>query len=117
VVLMTAPCYDSGEQPDGQAWPEDSRARLAVYNTLVRQVAARMPGTTLLDFNAMACPGGRYEQFLGSTQIRLADGVHFSFDGGAAFASRIWPAIVALARAPAVNADRVGPGSSGVPPM
>ena len=24
VVLMTAPCYDSGEQPDGQPWPEDS---------------------------------------------------------------------------------------------
>jgi len=98
VVLMTAPCYDSGEQPDGQAWPEDSRQRLSVYNSLVRHVAAQVPGTTLLDFNAMACPGGRYEEYFGSTQVRLADGVHFSFDGGAAFAARIWPAIVTLAR-------------------
>ncbi|HVC69206.1 MAG TPA: acyltransferase family protein [Acidimicrobiales bacterium] len=100
VVLMTAPCYDSGEQPDGRAWPEDSRQRLSVYNALVRQVAARSPNTAVLDFNAMACPGGRYDQYFGSTQVRLADGVHFAFDGGAAFASRIWPAIVALDRGP-----------------
>ena len=37
VVLMTAPCYDTGEQPDGQPWPEDSPARLAIYNGIVRQ--------------------------------------------------------------------------------
>lgn len=98
VVLMTAPCYDSGEQPDGEAWPEDSRQRLSVYNALVRQVAAQSPGASVLDFNAMACPGGRYEEYVGSTQVRLADGVHFAFDGGAAFASRIWPAIATLGR-------------------
>ena len=62
VVLMTAPCYDTGEQPDGQPWPEDSRARLDVYNGMVRQVAAATPGTSLLNFNAMACPGGQYEE-------------------------------------------------------
>jgi hypothetical protein len=98
VVLMTAPCYDSGEQPDGQAWPEDSRRRLSVYNDLVRQVAALSPDTSVLDLNAMACPGGRYQQDQGPIQVRLADGVHFAFDGGAAFASRIWPAVVTLGR-------------------
>ena len=56
VVLMTAPCYDSGEQPNGEPWPEDSRTRLAIYNGIVRDVAAAIPGTSLLDFNAMACP-------------------------------------------------------------
>ena len=98
VVLMTAPCYDTGEQPNGQPWPEDSRARLAVYNGLVRRVAATTPGTSLLNFNAMACPGGRYEEFIDGQQVRLADGIHFTFTGGNVFARRIWPFIVRLGR-------------------
>ena len=96
VVLMTAPCYDSGEQPDGDPWPEDSAARLAIYNRLVRQVAATSPDTTLLNFNAMACPGGHYQEYLDGRQVRLADGVHFTFTGGKVFASRIWPVVAAL---------------------
>jgi len=96
VVLLTAPCYDTGEQPDGQPWPEDSRARLAIYNHLVRNVAASIPGTTLLDFNAMACPGGHYEEFMDGRQVRLADGIHFTFTGGDVFASRIWPLVLRL---------------------
>jgi peptidoglycan/LPS O-acetylase OafA/YrhL len=98
VVLLTAPCYDTGEQPDGQQWPEDSRARLTVYNGLVRSVAASVPGTTLLNFNVMACPGGQYEETMDGQQVRLADGIHFSFTGGDVFASRIWPEVVSLGR-------------------
>ena len=96
VVLMTAPCYDTGEQPDGQPWPEDSRARLAIYNRIVRGVASSIPGTSLLNFNAMACPGGQYEEFMGGQQVRLADGIHFTFTGGDVFASRIWPFVLRL---------------------
>jgi peptidoglycan/LPS O-acetylase OafA/YrhL len=93
VVLLTAPCYDTGEQPNGASWPEDSRARLAIYNGLVRQVAASAPNASLLNFNAMACPGGHYEEYLDGQQVRLADGVHFTFTGGSIFASRVWPTI------------------------
>jgi peptidoglycan/LPS O-acetylase OafA/YrhL len=96
VVLMTAPCYDTGEQPDGQPWPEDSQARLAIYNHIVGDVAASIPGTSLLNFNAMACPGGRYEEYMDGQQVRLSDGIHFTFTGGDVFASRIWPFIVRL---------------------
>jgi hypothetical protein len=96
VVLLTAPCYDSGEQPNGAPWPEDSRARLAIYNGLVRRVAATSPDTSLLNFNAMACPGGHYEEFMDGQQVRLADGVHFTFDGGSVFAPKIWPLIAKL---------------------
>ena len=78
---MTAPCYDTGEQPDGQPWPEDSRARLDLYNNIVREVVASTPGTSLLNFNAMACPGGRYEEYMDGQQVRLADGIHFTFTG------------------------------------
>jgi peptidoglycan/LPS O-acetylase OafA/YrhL/lysophospholipase L1-like esterase len=98
VVLLTAPCYDTGEQPDGQPWPEDSRARLAIYNGIVRRVVASTPGTSLLNFNAMACPGGRYEEYMDGQQVRLADGIHFTFTGGNVFAPKIWPFIVRLGR-------------------
>ncbi len=98
VVLMTAPCYDTGEQSDGVPWPEDSRTRLAIYNGIVRRVAASTPGTSLLNFNAMACPGGQYEEFMDGQQVRLGDGIHFTFDGGNVFAPRIWPFVVRLGR-------------------
>ena len=97
VVLMTAPCYDSGEQPNGDPWPEDSRNRLAIYNRMVREVAATSPDTSVLNFNAMACPGGQYQEYMDG-QVRQSDGVHFTFGGGNVFASRIWPAMVALGR-------------------
>jgi peptidoglycan/LPS O-acetylase OafA/YrhL/lysophospholipase L1-like esterase len=99
VVLLTAPCYDTGEQPNGAPWPEDSRARLAIYNDLVRQVAAASPNTSLLNFNAMACPGGHYEEYMDGQQVRLPDGIHFTFTGGNVFASRIWPEIATWGRA------------------
>jgi peptidoglycan/LPS O-acetylase OafA/YrhL len=94
VILMTAPCYDSGEQPNGDPWPEDSPARLSIYNGLVREVAATSPDTSLLDFNAMACPGGQYVQDIDGVQVRSADGVHFAPGGGVAFASRFWPDVL-----------------------
>ncbi len=97
VVLLTAPCYDTGEQPDGQPWPEDSPRRLAVYNKLVRDVAATTPSTSVINFNALACPGGQYEEYQDGTQIRY-DGVHFTFGGGIVFQSRIWPTVLALGR-------------------
>ena len=61
MVFLTAPCTNEGEQPDGAPWPEDNPARLAVYNKLVRQVAAEHPQTdSVVDLNAAACPGGKY---------------------------------------------------------
>ena len=54
VALLTAPCFDSGEQPSGLPWPEDDPARLARYNELVRQVAAEHPA---VDVDNLA--GGR----------------------------------------------------------
>ena len=61
MVLMTSPCFDSGEQNNGQPWPEDSAARLAAYNAMVRQVAAEHPATVQVDdFGAQLCPGGMF---------------------------------------------------------
>ncbi|HVB93025.1 MAG TPA: acyltransferase family protein [Acidimicrobiales bacterium] len=77
VVLLTSPCFSSGEQDNGQPWPEDSPVRLNAYNTMLRQVAAEHPATVRLDdFGAQVCPGGVYASSIHGVQIRDADGVH-----------------------------------------
>ena len=77
LVMMTSPCFDSGEQNNGQPWPEDSATRLAAYNTMVRQVAAQHPATVQLDdFGAQLCPGGNYTTSFDGVQVRDGDGVH-----------------------------------------
>jgi hypothetical protein len=70
-VLMTAPCFDSGEQPDGLAWPEDSATRLALYNDMLHQIAAEHPTDVRIeDFGGMVCPGGTYTTSLDGVQLR-----------------------------------------------
>ena len=77
MVLMTSPCFDSGEQDNGLPWPEDSATRLAEYNAMVRQVAAEHPATVQLeDFDALLCPGGMFTTSFNGIQVRDGDGVH-----------------------------------------
>jgi hypothetical protein len=99
MVFLTAPCTDQGEQPDGAPWPEDDPARLAVYNKLVREVAAQHPKTdSVVDLNKAACPKGTYTNTVDGVEIRLADGVHFTIVGGELLASALMPPIVAAGR-------------------
>jgi peptidoglycan/LPS O-acetylase OafA/YrhL len=85
VVLLTAPCYDHGEQPNGQPWPTDTPARLDAYNRLVDEVAAENPTkATAVNLDAMVCPSGQFEQDIDGVQVRSADGVHFPGTGAAA---------------------------------
>ena len=101
MVFLTAPCTDEGEQPDGAPWPEDNAARLAVYNKLVRQVAAAHPTTdSVVDLFGAACPKGKYAGTVHGVAIRQAsDGVHFTVAGGQYLAPLLMPAIVAAGRA------------------
>jgi len=102
VALLTAPCFDSGEQPNGQPWPEDDPVRLARYNQLVRQVAAEHPATTrVVDFGAMLCPGGRYAATVDGVQVRDGDGVHIvpTPAAGHWLAARLLPPVVQVGRA------------------
>jgi hypothetical protein len=100
MVFLTAPCTDEGEQPDGAPWPEDNPARLAVYNKLVREVAAEHPKTdTAVDLFGAACPKGKFAGSIHGVAIRETDGVHFTVAGGEYVAPAIMPAIVAAGRA------------------
>ncbi len=127
MVLLTAPCYSSGEQPDGSPWPNDSPQRLKAYNDLLYEVAAEHPSTaSVVNLNAIVCPGGRFESTIDGVTIRAPDGIHFPFYRFGdplvaapdtlvqvdAFANwigpRLMPEIVARAKAP-VTDDLYGP--------
>ncbi|MCL4435073.1 MAG: acyltransferase [Actinobacteria bacterium] len=97
MILMTAPCYDSGEQPDGLPWPEDSPARLDIYNSLLSQVAesadALRPGLVHVEhFHSLVCPHGHYQADFHGVEVRSPDGVHFTTpQGGEYLAPKILP--------------------------
>ncbi|HUC05206.1 MAG TPA: acyltransferase family protein [Acidimicrobiales bacterium] len=103
MVFLTAPCTDEGEQPDGQPWPEDNPARIAVYNRLVKEVAAEHPDTeSVVDLNAAVCPGGHYTSKIDGVTVRMSDGVHFvPVTAGEFLAPTLMPPILASGRAQA----------------
>ena len=101
MVFMTSPCFDSGEQNNGLPWPEDSEARLAEYNAMVRQVAAEFPSTVEVDdFGAQLCPGGVYATSLDGVQIRDGDGVHIvpTAAAGQWLDARVLPDVIRVGR-------------------
>jgi len=80
VVLLTAPYFDSGEQPNGQPEPQDQPARIRDYNRLVTRVAQSNSGVALVNLNAIVSPHGHYTATIGSLTVRTPDGIHFPFD-------------------------------------
>lgn len=95
LVLLTTPCAQSGETVLGHPWPEDDPYRTRTYNDFVREFAAVHEGTSVLDVNAWACPGGRFSFYdaSGRFMIRNADGVHFGPGAGPLFGDRFWSAL------------------------
>jgi hypothetical protein len=108
VVFVTAPCADEAAQPDGQPWPESDPARLAAYNTILREVAAENPTRdSVEDLSAVVCPGGAYSATYKGVTIRTTDGIHFTPVAGATLASALLPSILASGRA-AIAHDHAG---------
>jgi hypothetical protein len=118
-VLMTSPCFASGEQANGQPWPEDSLTRVAAYNTLVKQVAAEHPATVQLDdFGALLCPGGVYSASLDGVQIRDGDGVHTvpTAAAGQWLDARVLPELIRVGRLQMAGHQLLPPSSSTTAP-
>jgi peptidoglycan/LPS O-acetylase OafA/YrhL len=77
MILETSPCFDSGEQDNGQPWPEDTSTRLNDFDAALRRVAAEHPQTVALgDLGSRVCPGGAFESVIDGVQIRSSDGIH-----------------------------------------
>ena len=67
-----------------------------ILATKVREVAAAHPSTvSLVDLNAMVCPGRQYHASLDGIAVRSPDGIHFLGTSGPFLGPRLWPAIVA----------------------
>jgi hypothetical protein len=97
VVLATTPYYSSGETFDGSPWPEDAPWRVRLFNVMLRQVAAEHPGVaSVLDFNRVVDPEGRYQAVINGVDVRSTDGVHFTWAGDFWLAPRILPQLRAL---------------------
>ncbi|MGH9045608.1 MAG: acyltransferase family protein [Acidimicrobiales bacterium] len=80
VDLLTAPCYSTTSALLPGPVVNDSPQRLAIYNTIVRKVAALTSArTTLINLDNLICSGGRYHEQLDGVTIRAPDGVHFPF--------------------------------------
>jgi putative intracellular protease/amidase len=101
VDLLTSACADSApyfasEHLPDTAVDDDSPARLAVYNSLVRKAAAGDPRVSVVDFDAIVCPGGKFHRYLDGVQVRPLDGVHTpSYSPGNLFVSNSTPAVAA----------------------
>ncbi len=98
VVFLTTPYYDTGEQPDGQPWPEDDPARVDEYNAMLRRVASQHPGVVyVLNLNKIADPEGHFQPVIDGVPVRFTDGIHWTFAGDAWLAPRILPQIALAA--------------------
>ena len=111
VILLTAPCYDTGEQPDGRPWPEDSPQRLTRYNQIVRSVAVES-NESLVNFNALVCPHGRYQSHIDSYDARY-DGVHFTLGGGVVFEPELFRSLKGSGERTWIRTETGGPHGCG----
>ena len=103
VVLLTSPFYDSGEQGNGQPWPENTPARVTEDNALLKQAARRAPSSTsVIDLGALVSPAGQFATQVGGVTLRCTDGVHFTIPGGQWVGEHLMPELVSLGRARAL---------------
>ncbi|MGH9079127.1 MAG: acyltransferase family protein [Acidimicrobiales bacterium] len=99
VVLMTAPYFDAGTQPDGQPWDEDAPARVDLLNRMIEGVAARHRHlVSVVPLNRYLDPGGRFTWKIDGRQVRFDDGVHTTEAAGTYLAPKILPLLAAAAK-------------------
>jgi peptidoglycan/LPS O-acetylase OafA/YrhL len=97
VALMTAPYFDTGEQPDGQPWDEDSPTRVDLLNRMIESVAAQHPGVvTVVPLHQYLDPNGHYTATIDGKVVRPGDGIHTTQAAGTYLAPKILPQLESL---------------------
>jgi len=117
MILETPPCFDSGEQANGQPWPADSPTRLRDYDRMLSQVAATDPGHVAVgNLGALMCPGGKYQQNIDGIRIRSSDGVHVALTAAAGqwLANAMFPQVVRIGHLQEAG-KTLAPTASGAP--
>jgi peptidoglycan/LPS O-acetylase OafA/YrhL len=117
VVLLTSPYYDSGEQPDGNPWPENDPARVIADNQLLRQAASSdRSGSTTFDLGTLVSPSGQFSTDVSGVTLRCSDGVHFTVPGGEWVGEELLPNLVMFGQSHAdAPAQRTRPALSPQP--
>ncbi len=96
VALFTSPYFRTGEQPNGDPWPQDDPARVDRLNQLIDQVAGRHPGVvSVVPLNRFLDPAGHFTWTLDGHVARQGDGVHTTLAGGTYLAPRVLPLLAA----------------------
>ena len=99
VALFTAPYFRTGEQPNGDPWPQDADARVDRLNQIIGAVARRHPGRVAeVPLHAFLDPAGHFTWTIGGKVVRQGDGVHTTVAGGAYLAPKVLPILAALGR-------------------
>jgi peptidoglycan/LPS O-acetylase OafA/YrhL len=99
VVLLTSPFYDSGEQGDGQPWPENNPARVIADNGLLAKAAQQDPTeATVINLGSMLSPAGQFSTQVDGVPVRCTDGVHLTVPGGQWVGEHLLPRLVSLGR-------------------
>jgi peptidoglycan/LPS O-acetylase OafA/YrhL len=97
VVFFTFPFVDPpNEAANGTPFPENDPARMAAFNRLVLEPAARAKGVTVIDMNRLLDPHGVYQSVIDGVTVRGSDGVHISLAGGVWLQSAVLPKIAEL---------------------
>jgi peptidoglycan/LPS O-acetylase OafA/YrhL len=96
VAIATAPYFDSGEQPDGKPWDEDSPTRVNILNSMIVQVAAQHHNVSVVRLHQYLDPDGRYADRINGQVMRFPDGVHTTEAAGTYLAPKILPQLAAL---------------------
>ncbi|WP_268904155.1 acyltransferase family protein [Candidatus Frankia alpina] len=115
VVLLTTPIFKPTEAPDGSIYPETKASRVERFNVLLREAAARHPGTSVIDITSILTPGNKYVDELDGVRLRDDDGVHISNEGARRIGAAIIPQLLRIAQGSAADATapqtaRTGPG-------
>jgi peptidoglycan/LPS O-acetylase OafA/YrhL len=100
VALFTSPYFDSGEQPNGQSWDQDSPARVDRLNQIIRSVAHRDPTVvTVIALGKFLDPSGRFTWTIDGQVVRQPDGIHTTPAAGTYLAPKILPQLAAIGAA------------------
>jgi hypothetical protein len=109
VAVLAVPCMRQAPDTVLQTLARNDPARLAAFNEILRQEAARHPNVHVIDLNDRLCPEGTYLEEVDGAPLRY-DGVHVTTEGS----NYVWTWLLDELRAlqGAVEANGGTPASS-----
>jgi hypothetical protein len=80
VTLLAVPCMRQAPDAVLQTLARNDPDRVAAFNEILRQEAARSPNVQVLELDELLCPQGTYLETVDGALLRY-DGVHVSTEG------------------------------------